>query len=120
MLARSRTAAVFYKFSVTILCILNFTCSKRLIRKPLQETLLIGVLLLNALFQLGVYLHIDQIYRRAASVDNESVVEVSPGIFGGLLDRSTARCFYKRLKTSLHKPRGNLLENLFSKKNVHL
>ncbi len=36
--------------------------------------------------------------------------------FGGLLDRSTARYFYKRLKTSLHKPRGNLLENLFSKK----
>ncbi len=35
---------------------------------------------------------------------------------GGLLDRSTARYFYKRLKTSLHKPRGNLLENLFSKK----
>jgi hypothetical protein len=34
----------------------------------------------------------------------------------GLLDRSTARYFYKRLKTSLHKPRGNLLENLFSKK----
>ncbi len=24
--------------------------------------------------------------------------------------------FYKQLKTSLHKPRGNLLENLFSKK----
>jgi hypothetical protein len=37
---------------------------------------------------------------------------------GGLLDRSTARYFYKRLKTSLHKPRGNLLENLFSKKCV--
>jgi hypothetical protein len=35
---------------------------------------------------------------------------------GGLLDRSTARYLYKRLKTSLHKPRGNLLENLFSKK----
>jgi hypothetical protein len=34
----------------------------------------------------------------------------------GLLDRSTARYFYKRLKTSLHKPRGNLLENLFSNK----
>jgi hypothetical protein len=34
----------------------------------------------------------------------------------GLLDRSTALYFYKRLKTSLHKPRGNLLENLFSKK----
>jgi hypothetical protein len=34
----------------------------------------------------------------------------------GLLDRSTARYFYKRLKTSLHKPRGNLLEILFSKK----
>jgi hypothetical protein len=33
-----------------------------------------------------------------------------------LLDRSTARYFYKRLKTSLHKPRGILLENLFSKK----
>jgi hypothetical protein len=35
---------------------------------------------------------------------------------GGLLDRSTARYFYKRLKTSLHKPRDNLLEHLFSKK----
>jgi hypothetical protein len=34
---------------------------------------------------------------------------------GGLLDRSTARYFYKQLKTSLHKPRGNLLENLFSR-----
>jgi hypothetical protein len=34
----------------------------------------------------------------------------------GLLDRSTARYFYKRLKTSLHKPRDNLWENLFSKK----
>ncbi len=31
----------------------------------------------------------------------------------GLLDRSTALYFYKRLKTSLHKPRGNLFENLF-------
>jgi hypothetical protein len=36
--------------------------------------------------------------------------------YGGLLDRSTTRYFYKRLKTSLHKPRDNLLENLFSKK----
>jgi hypothetical protein len=35
---------------------------------------------------------------------------------GGLLDRSTARYFYKRLKTSLHKPTGNFLENLFSRK----
>jgi hypothetical protein len=34
----------------------------------------------------------------------------------GLLDRSTAQYFYQRLKTTLHKPRGNLLENLFSKK----
>jgi hypothetical protein len=34
----------------------------------------------------------------------------------GLLDRSTSLYFYKRLKTSLHKPRGNLSENLFSKK----
>jgi hypothetical protein len=33
----------------------------------------------------------------------------------GLLDRSTAQYFYERLKTSLHKPTGNLLENLFSK-----
>jgi hypothetical protein len=33
----------------------------------------------------------------------------------GLLDRSTALYFYKRLKTSLHKPRGNLVENLISK-----
>jgi hypothetical protein len=44
---------------------------------------------------------------------------------GGLLDRSTALYFYKRLKTSLHKPRGNFLENLFStkcafKKNLQL
>jgi hypothetical protein len=36
----------------------------------------------------------------------------------GLLDRSTARYFYKRLKASLHEPTGNLLENLFSKKCV--
>jgi hypothetical protein len=39
-------------------------------------------------------------------------------IQGGLLDRSTARYFYKRLKAGLHKPTGNLLENLFSKKCV--
>jgi hypothetical protein len=37
-------------------------------------------------------------------------------IKGDLLNRSTARYFYKRLKTSLHKPRGNLIEILFSKK----
>ncbi len=36
----------------------------------------------------------------------------------GLLDRSTARYVYKRLKASLRKPTGNLLENLFSKKCV--
>jgi hypothetical protein len=35
---------------------------------------------------------------------------------GGLLDRSTARYFYKRLKPSLHKPTDNLLENLFCRK----
>ncbi len=40
----------------------------------------------------------------------------SPGDSRGLLDISTALYFYKRLKTSLHKPRGNLLENLTSKK----
>jgi hypothetical protein len=34
----------------------------------------------------------------------------------GLLDRSTARYFYQRLKTGLHKPTGNLLENIFSRK----
>ncbi len=34
----------------------------------------------------------------------------------GLLDRSTARYFYKRLKPSLHKPTGNLLGNLFCRK----
>ncbi len=34
----------------------------------------------------------------------------------GLLDRSTARYVYKRLKASLHKPTDILLENLFSKK----
>ncbi len=39
--------------------------------------------------------------------------------WGGLLDRSTALYFYKRLKTNLHKPRGNLLETYFLK-NVHL
>jgi hypothetical protein len=33
----------------------------------------------------------------------------------GLLDRSTARYFYKRLETSQHKHRGNLIENLFYK-----
>jgi hypothetical protein len=32
---------------------------------------------------------------------------------GGLLDRSTARYFYNWLKTSLNKPTGNLLKNLF-------
>jgi hypothetical protein len=37
----------------------------------------------------------------------------------GLLDRSTTLYFYKRLKTSLYKLRGNFLENLFYK-NVHL
>ncbi len=37
----------------------------------------------------------------------------------GLLDRSTARYFYKGPKTNLHKYTGNLVENLFSK-NVHL
>ncbi len=37
-------------------------------------------------------------------------------LWWGLLDRSTALYFYKQLKRSLHKPRGNLLENLFSKK----
>jgi hypothetical protein len=35
----------------------------------------------------------------------------------GLLDRSTARYFYKQPKASLHKPTG-LLENLFPKKGV--
>ncbi len=35
-----------------------------------------------------------------------------------LLDRSTAQSFYKRLESSLHKPTGNLLENLFSIKCV--
>ncbi len=35
---------------------------------------------------------------------------------GGLLDRSIARYFNKRLRTSLHKITGNLLVNLFSKK----
>ncbi len=35
---------------------------------------------------------------------------------GGLLDRSTARYFYKGSKTSIHKHKGNLVENLFSKK----
>jgi hypothetical protein len=34
----------------------------------------------------------------------------------GLLDRSTARYFYKWLKTSLHKPTGNLLKISFSRK----
>jgi hypothetical protein len=36
----------------------------------------------------------------------------------GLLDRSTARYFYKRLKTSLHKPTGNLLKKPFYRKCV--
>jgi hypothetical protein len=35
---------------------------------------------------------------------------------GGLLDRYTARYFYKGSKTSLHKHTGNLVENLFYKK----
>jgi hypothetical protein len=34
----------------------------------------------------------------------------------GLLDRSTTRYFFKRPKTSPHKPTGNLHENLFSGK----
>jgi hypothetical protein len=34
----------------------------------------------------------------------------------GLLERSTARYFYKRLKTCLHKPTGNLLEILVYRK----
>jgi hypothetical protein len=36
--------------------------------------------------------------------------------FGGLLNKSTTWYFYKRLKTSLRKATGNLLENLFSGK----
>ncbi len=36
----------------------------------------------------------------------------------GLLDRTTTRYVYKWLKASLHKPTGNLLEILFSKKCV--
>ncbi len=39
-----------------------------------------------------------------------------PNNLRGLLDRSMARNSYKRLKTSLHKPRGNLVEILFLKK----
>jgi GR25 family glycosyltransferase involved in LPS biosynthesis len=35
---------------------------------------------------------------------------------GGLLDRSTARYFYKGSKTSLQRHTGNLVGNLFSKK----
>ncbi len=38
--------------------------------------------------------------------------------YGGLIDRSTARYFYKGSKTSLHKHTGNLVENLFYKKCV--
>jgi hypothetical protein len=38
------------------------------------------------------------------------------GIPWGLLNRSMARYFYKRLRTSLNKLTGNLLVNLFSKK----
>jgi hypothetical protein len=34
----------------------------------------------------------------------------------GLLDRSTARYFYHRIKTCLHKHTGNLVENLFYRK----
>ncbi len=34
----------------------------------------------------------------------------------GLLDRSMARYFYKRLKTSLHKPTGNLFKKLVLQK----
>jgi hypothetical protein len=40
-------------------------------------------------------------------------------VLGGLLDRSTARYFYKRLLTCLHKPTENFLENLFGE-NVYL
>ncbi len=38
------------------------------------------------------------------------------GAIWGLLNRSTGRYFYKRLKPSLHKTTGNLLENLFCRK----
>jgi hypothetical protein len=41
------------------------------------------------------------------------MIRVSPR---GLLDRSKARYFYKGSKTSLHKHKGNLVENLFYKK----
>jgi hypothetical protein len=39
-----------------------------------------------------------------------------PDAARGLLDRSTARYFYKGSKTSLHKHTGNLVENLFYEK----
>ncbi len=40
--------------------------------------------------------------------DDNFLFKVSERFIGGLLDRSMALYFYKRLKTSLHKPRGNL------------
>ncbi len=59
-------------------------------------------------------LHLNE-FLKADAIDN--LPRILNILFaGGLLDRSTARYFYKRLKTSLHKPRDNLLENLFSKK----
>jgi hypothetical protein len=44
------------------------------------------------------------------------LISASSVMSRGLLDRSTARYFYKGPKTSLHKHTGNLVENLFSKK----
>jgi hypothetical protein len=52
-----------------------------------------------------------------------TLIPMAGGVYDfrrGLLDRSTARYFYKGSKTSLHKHTGNLVENLFYKKNVHL
>jgi hypothetical protein len=54
--------------------------------------------------------------RRAIEEVEEVGFAMREELKGGLLDRSTAPYFYKRLKTSLHKPRGNLLKNLFSEK----
>jgi hypothetical protein len=58
------------------------------------------------------------LYRSSAWSPYTKLYRVLSLLDRGLLDRSTARYFYKRLKVSLHKPTGNLLENLYSKKCV--
>ncbi len=57
--------------------------------------------------------------QQLAQSSQPGVVVSILSLSGGLLDRSSARYFYKGSKKSLHKHTRNLVENLFSK-NVHL